>query len=268
MAATFGVGLSGATAQDAPPEGQHTWNLDELYQGFCVHFLVDAAAVAEDLPTGARIIPAERDGDLHPSLRSVVSSQPEFAGWAPSRLCLFYFGRIAAEGVRITEESPRKAPMLALWTVAAEDSGGERRDVALEVIVNSSRLERPGREGGLSVIRARTSVGPMPEDEEGRPSLDDRYTVRVGKTMLQWDGRAAGDSVAGSRPVTMQWRAEGRNGGWVDGTLRIAPRLAGSMIGALKVQGKGDLAEFLLRSPTRFVGPGYIGGGGTLALDR
>jgi len=159
--------------------------------------------------------------------------------------------------------------MVAIWTVAAADSAtGTRRDVALEIFTNSSRLERSGKLAGLDVEIARTTVGDVPEDDEGRPSPDDRYEIRIGKTLITWDGRPAGDSTRLETPLSSEWRAEGRRGGWVEGALSLGGAMTGGMIGSLKVEGKGDLAVMLKKSPIRFVGPGYQGGGGSLAFNR
>ncbi len=267
LAASLGAGSSPAAAQDAAGTEGIVWHLEELHQGFCVQLLVDPAAVARRLPRGARTLPADQVADLHPALRGAIDAQPELSSRTPSRLCLFYFGRVDAAGRRASNDDPRKAPMLGLWTVAVADSAsGERTDVALEVFTNNSRIERAGEIAGLDLARARSTVGDVPEDEEGRPSADDRYQIRLGKLQITWDGRPAGDSARPDAPLSAEWRAEGRRGGWVDGSLTIGAATTSGMIGSLKVHGKGDLARLLMQSPVRFVGPGYRGGGGSVTL--
>jgi hypothetical protein len=216
-----------------------------------------------------RALPAEGMEDLHPALRSEIAVQPEFAAWSPSRLCLFYFGRVDAAGMRVGNDNPRKAPLLGIWTVAATDpASGARLDLALEMFTNSSRLESAGRLAGLNVREVRTTVGVVPEDEEGRPSNEDRYTLRVGKTLITWDGRPATDSAPTTAPAVDSWRAEGRRGGWVTGSFTLTARMTGGMIGSLKVEGKDALATMLKKSPMRFVGPWYRGGSALLSLSR
>lgn len=243
------------------------WTFNDLYQSFCVQFLVEPAALATTLP-GVPLLPASAAGDLHPSLQSVVATQPEFASWAPSRLCLLYFGRFESGGRRIRQEQRRKAPMLALWTVAVGAEGGTRQEVAVELFTNSSSVEAHARLAGLEIRSARSTVGPAPEDEDGRPSLNERYGLRLGKAQVSWEGRAAGDSAAMAAPFTMEFRAPGRRGGWVNGKLSLTARTTGGMIGVLKVLGKGTLADLLRSSPIRYVGPGYLGGGGTLRFQQ
>ncbi len=262
------AGVSTASAQDPEVSEAKVWRLEELHQGFCVQFLVEAAELARQLPEGARSLPAGGVEDLPPSLRNEIVAQPEFAAWSPSRLCLFYFSRVDAAGMRVGSQNRGKAPLLAIWTVAATDAAGRRQDVALEVFTNSSRLESSGRSAGLDLRSVRTTVGQVPEDEEGRPRNEDRITFRIGKTLITWDGRPAADSAAPRAPVADSWRAEARRGGWVNGSFTLAPRLTGGVIGSLKVEGKDALATMLKKSPMRFVGPWLQGGSGTLSLSR
>jgi hypothetical protein len=245
-----------------------TWGIDELHQSFCVHFLVEPATLSTEIP-GVQLLPAGAAGELHPALRSVITGQPEFSGWIPSRLCMLYFGRFESGGRRIREEQRRKAPMLALWTVAAAGTGaGSRQDVALELFTNSSSVEAQARQAGLEIQGARSTVGPAPEDEEGRPSPNERFGLRLGKAQITWEGRAAGDSAPMTSPLAVEFRGPGRRGGWVSGSLSLAARTSSGMIGALKVAGKGELATMLRDSPIRFVGPGYRGGGGKIRFQQ
>jgi hypothetical protein len=268
-AATWAVPPASAQSNDDESAAARAWTIDGLYQSFCVQFLIDPAALEDRLPDGVRPLAAGAIENLHPALKGVIESQREFAAWSPSQVCLLYFGRFEAGGRRIQEEEPRKAPVLALWTVAAGGAGaGGRRDVALEVYTNSSTVESQARLSGMEIRMARADRDPVPEDEEGRPSPNDRYTLRLGKSQITWEGRAAGDTVPPASPSGSAFVAPGRRGGWVTGSLSLAPRVTGGMIGALRVQGRGDLANAMRDSPTRFVGPGFVGGGASVRLGR
>lgn len=265
----FASGASSARAQGTNEKEAQVWRLEALHQGFCVQFLVAGASLARELPEGTRPLPASRVSDLHPALRNVMEGQPEYAAWTPSNLCLFYFEAVDARGQRVHEDNPLKAPMLAFWTVAAADSqSGARRDLALEVLTNSGRLERAGSLAGLEINTARSSVAPVPPDEEGVPSGLDRYRLRVRGTQLTWDGRPAVDSVRVGAPLARAWRLARRRGGWMTGKLTLAPVWSRAMIGSLKVEGKDDLAKMLKASPIRFAGPAYYGGVGVFELGR
>ena len=231
-----------------------------------MQFLVEPAAVARLAPE-ARPLAASEIPNLHASLQNVVAAQPEFASWSPSQLCLLYFGRFESGGRRISQAKRQKAPLLGLWTVAAGNAG-TRQDVALELFTNNSGVESHARLAGLDIRGVRSSIARAPEDEDGRPSPNDRYAVRVGKAQINWEGRPAGDSVPMAQPFALEFRGEGRRGGWVNGSLSLTARASGGMIGVLRVSGKGELADALLKSPIRFVGPGFIGGGGTVRFQR
>ncbi len=265
----FASGASPARAQGSNRKEAEVWRLETLHQGFCVQFLVAGATLARELPEATRPLPASRASDLHPALRSVVDGQPEYAAWTPSNLCLFYFEAVDARGQRVHDDNPLKAPMLALWTVAAVDSqSGSRQDLALEVLTNSGRLERSGSLGDLEINTARSSVAPVPPDEEGVPSGLDRYRLRIRGTQLIWDGRPGVDSARVDAPLAREWRVARRRGGWMPGKLTLAPVWSRAMIGSLKVEGKDDLAKMLKASPIRFVGPAYYGGAGVFEFGR
>ncbi len=245
------------------------WRLETLHRGFCVQFLIAGATLARELPEGSRPLPASRVSGLDPALQSVVEGQPEYAAWTPSDLCIFYFEAVDARGQRVHDDDPSKAPMLAFWTVAAVDSASaSRRDLALEVVTNNGRLERSGRLIGLEISTERSSVAPVPPDEDGVPSGLDRYRFRVRGTQFIWDGRRAVDSARVEAPLAREWRQVGRRGDWVTGKLTLAPGWSGAMIGSLKVEGKDDLAKMLKASPIRFVGPAYYGGVGSFEFAK
>jgi hypothetical protein len=265
------VSASPVRAQDSNGSDKATksWQLNELRNGFCIQFLVDPAQAAGKLPKGNRPLPASQAQNLHPALRSVVEGQPEFAGWAPSSLCLFYFALVEVDGDQVRDRNPSKSPMLGFWTVAAADSlSGKRQDVALEVVTNSGHLESSAGQAGLEIRSIRSSFGPVPPDEEGQTSGEDRYQIRIRKTQIIWDGRTGSDSTRPKESVVQSWKAPGKRGGWVNGDLALTANWSRAMIGSLKVEGKDDLAKLLKASPIRFVGPVYQGGTGSLQFSR
>jgi hypothetical protein len=50
--------------------------------------------------------------------------------------------------------------------------------------------------------------------------------------------------------------------------MTLAPSYSRAMAGALKVDGKDALAKALRASPTRFAGPAYLGGAGSVTFKQ
>jgi hypothetical protein len=246
------------------------WHLGGLRSGFCVQLLLDPASeVLHDLPTGYTPVPASRAGNLHRSLRDVVEGQSEFASWTPSRLCFNALDTIRTSEFTLGDRSGRHPQLLAIWLVTAAGPDGAPRDVALQLFVNSQRLIRPGRLVGQLVQQARLRVGKVPqEDENGVPSSDDRFEVKLGKTTITWDGGLARDSVPVRTPLEMTWTAMSTRGALVKGRLSLSPTVSRAMVGSLKVDGKDEFAKALRSSPTRFAGPAYRGGGGMISFEH
>jgi hypothetical protein len=259
------VWTSPARAQDRQPE----WRLEGLRAGFCIQLLLDPASDAlRDLPSGFRLVPASAAKDLHASLRDVIAGQAEFASWAPSELCLQ-----AVDTIRMGDymaRGKRERPLLfGFWTVRASTPAGDAQDVVLNLYTSSGRLKRAAHELGQEVDEGRVRVGKVPVvDENGVPSPDDRFEVKVGKTVITWDGRLASDTSRPKEPVTMSWRSPSGRGGGANGQLTLTPVYLRSMVGALKVDGKDDFAKALKASPTRFAGPAYQGGSGVVQLTK
>lgn len=256
-------------AQDSGSDAT-TWELGGLRSAFCLQLLLDPASeLLHDLPTGWHAVPASAAAGLHVSLRSVVEDQTEFAAWSPSRLCFATVDTIRTKDFSLADRSGRHPQLFGFWTVLAAGPSGTPQDVALDLFANSDRLIRSARLAGQELHEARLTVGKVPaEDENGVPSSDDRFQVKLGGTVLTWDGRLVGDSAAGTEPVDNTWAVTGMRGGVVTGSLTLSPRRAQPMAGSLKVDGKNELAKALRASPTRFAGPAYRGGAGKVSFAR
>ena len=249
------------------PDADSDWHLEGIRTAFCIQLLLDPASDAvRSLPSGVRPLPASQAKDLHPSLRDVVSSQSEFASWAPSRLCFHAVDTIRGE--EFASQGKRDRPQLfGYWTVLTEGPGGQARDFLLDLYTTSGRLSRAADQVGQRARESRLRTGKVPtEDDNGVPSTDDRFEVKVGKTLITWDGRLADDTVQVKAPMTVQWMY-GRNGS-ATGEMTLSPVYARPMVGAIKVDGKDDFAKALRASPTRFAGPAYQGGGGLIRMKR
>lgn len=258
--------LAGQAAADA----RDTWHLAGLSSGFCVQFLVDPASQAvEDLPAGYSLRSAQQTSGLHVSLRSVMESQPEFGAWAPSSLCLYAVDTIRTAEFTLADKSGRRPYLVGVWLVNAADPTGQPTQVALDMFTTTDRLIRAARRSGVAMHEARLTLGKVPgEDEEGRPSTDDRFQVRRGKTTVTWDGRPAGEETSGQAEIAANWVRAGSRAAVAIGGLSLSPAESRPMAGSLKVDGQDALARALRGSPTRFAGPEYRGGEGTLWLRR
>jgi hypothetical protein len=248
----------------------HRWRLGGLRSGFCVQLLLDPASeVLRELPAGYKPVPASQARDLHRSLRDVVKDQTEFASWTPSRLCFHAVDTIRTSEFTLGDRSGRHPQLLAIWTATATGPDGAAHDVALDLFANSQRLIRSARLSGQPVQEARLRVGKVPEeDENGVPSSDDRFEVKLGKTTITWDGRLAGDSAVVRVPLETAWTATGARGALVKGRLTLSPTASRAMVGSLKVDGKDRFAKALKSSPTRFAGPAFHGGEGMVSFER
>jgi hypothetical protein len=268
VAATLAV-TSMLSAQD-PASDDKAWRLKGLRNAFCIQFLMDPASDAlEELPSGYRAVPASEAADLHISLRGVVEGQPEFGAWSPSRLCFDAVDTVQTAEYTLADQSGRRPQLFATWTVLAAAPGGTAGDVALRLFANSERLIRSARLAGQKVREARLAVGLVPsEDENGVPSSDERFQVKVGSTTITWDGPRARESAAVREPWRMSWAAAGPKDGVVSGEVVLSPVSARPMVGSLKVDGKDAFAKALRASPTRFAGPAYQGGGGSISLRK
>ncbi len=251
----------GAQEQSAGRQGP-VWSVEGLQVGQCIRFLMDPAAVGKQLRTGRRLIRADQDQTLHPSLRSVVEQQAEFASWAPSSLCLFYSDAIRLGARRLGSKDPRRKQMLGVWTVAATEQGSSRRDIVLDLFGSGGELAHSAEQAKVKLREARSTRS------KAAGTGNDIYGVRVGKTHLIWNGRAAGDSSRVGAPIRELWVTRGASGTLWRAEMTFRPAWTRSLVGVLTVEGKDDLAKALKASPSRFVGPLYHGGDAELRFFR
>ena len=233
-----------------------------------MRFLLDPARLGRLLPNDAQLLRADAAPDLHPALRRVISSQPEFASWSPSALCVYYLRQVEAGSARIETDDPARAPGVAVWTATAAGTGGQPRELAFAFLSTDGDLRDAGRDANVDVERLQSKVGQVPR-EDGPPDPGEvRYEIKLGRTLLTWDGRASDDTTRTVEPLYLTWEAPGRRSGWVRGTLSLRPEVSMPMVGSLKVEGKDPVARALQASPIRFVGPSYQGGNGELRLGK
>ena len=259
--------LSAATSLDAqsPAEGSSgpSWDLRGLRSGQCVRFLVEPGVAAQQRREGFRPLRADQDSLLHPALRGVIQHQPEFAGWTPSSLCFFYVDTVSLGGRRIVAKNTRRAQMIGVWTLAMSGQGrASRRDLVLDFSSGSAQVVRAAEAVKLRIREASSKLTQAPE------SSNEIQEVRLGRTRLVWNGRAAGDSTRVERPIRDEWFVKGSSGTFWNVRLQLDPVWSRALVGVLSVEGKDNLAKSLKASPIRFVGPRYLGGSASLIFSR
>lgn len=244
-------------------KNERVWNLQGLRAGYCVRFLVDLKAASGGVKQGLLLLRADQDKTLHPALRQVVQTQPEFASWTPSSLCFYYTDAIQVDGRRIAERNSRIAQMFGVWSVGTVEQGsGTRRDLVLDMYASRERLRAAAAANLVQLHEAEVGFHPA-SDTSGT-----EYRQKIGKTQLVWSGRTAGDSSRISHPIVETWQAPGVRGVTWSAQLTLSPTWSRGLVGSLRVEGKGELAKALKASPIRFVGPFYRGGGAQLRFSR
>jgi hypothetical protein len=232
-----------------------SWSLRGLQSCHCVRFLVEPATAAKYGRNGYRPLRATQDSSLHPALRGVVERQPEFSSWTASSLCFFFADTVSLGGRTIASKNARRPQMIGVWILAmAEQETGPDRDLILELSAASSQVVRAGEAVKLRIREASSKISQSPD------SANEIHEVKLGKTRLVWNGRAAGDSTRLEQPIRDEWFVRGSSGTSWKVQLQLEPVWARPLAGVLSVEGKGDLARSLKASPIRFVGPRYLGG--------
>ncbi|MFL5493334.1 MAG: hypothetical protein ACJ8DC_03010 [Gemmatimonadales bacterium] len=204
-------------------------------------------------------------------MSGVLKGQPEFASWTPSRLCLYALDTLQAKDFTFANKKARKPLLFGVWTAAAAElAGGARREVALLVLSNNERLIHSAKAAGAQVRSVTLVVGKVPHGEEEdtvASATADRFQVKLGKTVVTWDGHASSDSTAAAGQMEeVAWIAAPDHRGPAAGRLVLRPRWSRVMIGSLRIIGKDEVATALKASPVHFVGPQYERGSGTLEL--
>lgn len=232
--------------------------------------MLDPAKLHVSMPRGARPLRADGIEDLSPVLRNIITHQPEFASWTPSRICMYYMQTVDVGSLRVSERDPQKAPMLGVWTISAAEGGGNTpQDVVLRLFTNNGRLERAAEVSGLDLRKVESVVRNIPNDDDpSAPPIGVRRSVKLRKTTLTWEGRQVDDSTKANGAMTVVWRADSKRRGPMSARLALTPEWTKGMAGSLRVEGDDDFAEAVKASPIRFVGPAVMGGGGELAFGR
>lgn len=228
-----------------------------------MRFLIEPRTATKELRDGFLLLPADRDQALHPALRQVIQTQPEFAAWIPSSLCFYHLDAVRLGDRRIAEKDARKAQTMGVWNLATVEQGkGTRRDLVLDMYASGGSLIRAAEAALVRLHEIHSAVS------DAGDTTSHLYTVKIGKTLLVWNGRPAGESTRVERPIEESWSIPGLRTGFWFVSVAFTPGWSQPVVGSLRVEGKGDLGKALKSSPIRWVGPFYRGGGGELRFSR
>ena len=265
------LGLLGGLA--APALGQEAgaggtsslaWRLHGVEFSACVEFLIDPAQATELLAEGFRAVPAASFTPLSPVLAREVAGNSALAAWVASRLC-FAESRSLTVGDRIYAlEGERE--VVGYWGIAATRLDGSPRLDQWYVArfwANDWHVEKVTEAAYVPVTVFKRGFDPVAE------SVNHRYQVKIGKTVLSWTGQIAGrDSTpAGPNPPINLIFAGLRRIQW-NATVASEPQWTRFLPGVFNVQGKDDLAKALKASPIRMFGPMYWGGDARMEFSR
>jgi hypothetical protein len=267
-ASRIGVSLLILAAQAVPARAQKdpspdaAWSLEGLRNGWCLQFLIDPKGANIDLPRGARPLPASQTPNLHPAVQRLISDEPQYAAWIPSVVCAYFFEAVVIGKDRISSNNPKNAPALLWWGVWSSSNIGT--DTAGMYALRCLGSNQGKIEGLSEVGQSRVSMEDVDLLVSKVPdSQDDRYVLGYEKTIITFDGHPSGDSLGGSE-LHQVWLADGTNSKVFRASIALRPAATHGLAGALRIQGKGELANALLASPIRLVGPVQSGGDGDI----
>ena len=265
FAGTVGLSAQAAERDEDDGNGGPVWQLEGLKRCFCVDFLMEPEPAAKRLPKGYRPVPAHRFATLHSALARLIEDEPDYRDWIPSAVCTFGSSAIVVDGRRITERESASREMIGMWAIAGTPEGEDVDDlwVLHDFLTNNHRIKRTA-EGSL--LKLRVIDEEIGKDEER--ITEDHHSLKIGKTRLTWVGHLSGDSSRAEGPWHRRWRLKGNRGSKWLVEVAIEPGWYRPMVGALRVEGKDNLAKALKASPIRMLGPAFWGGSGEIVFQR
>ncbi len=249
----------------APIAIRHAWALRNLQFGACVDFLMAPASAAAQLEVGFQPVPASRSAGLPTPLRYVVSGDTTYAGWIPARLCFLDYASVTSGEHLIDPEGGDNSSMIGYWGIAARRVGtgnGGNEEAIVQWWTSHWRIRQTSELAYIPMKVVDRTRGKVPE------TTRDRYQVKIGKTIVTWEGTLPADSSAVAAPLGATLVFEGQQKTNWTAHASLTPRWMRPLSGVLRVEGKDDLAKALLASPIRSFGPLYNGGDGRVEFLR
>jgi hypothetical protein len=227
-----------------------------------------SATAEKKLPGGYRPRSAQDFPGLSPAISRLIHDEPTYGSWIPAQRCTSHFDRALVDERPVGDSAASldKAQALITWVIGAGgpsvESQGQATYYVVELRSDNWRLLRQGEIWALRGERAEPTVGKVPE------STEDLYQVRIGRTVVTWEGHLAGDSASAGAPIQESWYTTSMRNSRIRAQAVFSPESAQSVAGTLRIVGKDDLAKSLRASPIRMVGPMMWGGGGSIQFSK
>ena len=244
------------------------WGLQNLRARWCVYFLMDSVSADKRLTNDYQPRVANDFPGLSPAVMRLIHDEPGYSSWIPAQFCSSLFDQALVDSRAVGDSSttPGDSQILVTWLIGATpkaDTSGARPTYYVSMLRSDNwRLLRQGELWQLPGERAEHTVGKVPE------STEDRYEVKLGRTIVTWEGHLAGDSAWSAPPVEERWFTQSARNARISAQASFHPVSAQSVAGVLRIVGKDDLAKSLRATPIRMVGPMMWGGNGGIDFSK
>ena len=261
----LGVLATSAHAQ-APAGPGYLWSFTGVEFSACVDFLVEPTLAGKQLDPGYQVIPAASFAPSPPALRREVEGDTIHAAWVPSQVCVIEAPQVTTGDNLLTPEGNMGGQeVVGFWAIAARRTDGSPRSdqwFVARLWTNDWRLRKQTEAEFIPVELFKRSRLPIPE------SSRHRYEVKIGKTVLSWDGELAGRDSTAADPGQSSLIFQGTRSIKWTATVASQPAWTRALAGVFRVEGKDDLAVALRASPIRQFGPMYWGGAARVEFTR
>jgi hypothetical protein len=252
-------------AAQAPSAPVFSMAVKDVTLAVCVDFLMAPAIAAEKLPEGYRVIPASHYSRLSPYLTRIIGSDSAQRAMIPASYCVIEGASVTAGDQFITDGGAANPVLLAYWGIAAARNDGDNHFdelFAVQFWTSDWHIQKPAQSNFIQISTLKRSLVRLPESE------NDRYEVKMGKTVLSWDGQLKRDSVATTAPLEASLLYIGQRSIRFTAAVSGQPAWSRSPAGVFRVVGKDDLAKAMQASPIRQFGPIYWGGDARVDFSR
>jgi hypothetical protein len=262
LALTAACAVAAAAHAQNEADAGH-WEFGDSRGGFCIWYLADPVLAAKLVDGNTQLAPAGQGEGLPPAVARVIQDEPRFAQWIPATVCLGFFGTVTV-GTDVIARAENDKPVIVATSALAASSP---RGVAgagwylLDLLTNHRSVRSSAGDAGFAAGGLDYLVRPSDSNEDESLEFD------FSGVNVFWIGHAYGERSVGTTQAMSFGYAGGRKTNWKL-TISASPKESQPVVGALRVEGKNDLAKALKSSPIRIVTPRDYGGGATLSFQK